>query len=424
MFVDEITIKLIAGKGGDGCTSFHHEKCMPNLGPDGANGGHGASIIFEVDKGLRTLVDLRYNKIIKGEKGENGKGSNRTGADAKDVIIKVPEGTTIYEASTNLVIVDLIHDKQRYTVATGGRGGRGNKAFATHENPAPKTSEYGEPGEEKIIKCELKVLADVGLVGFPSVGKSTLLSVISSSKPKIAAYHFTTLAPNLGVVKLRDNRSFVMADLPGLIEGAADGIGLGLKFLRHAERTKIIAHVVDMGSSEGRNPIEDYKIINTEIKKYGKKLAQKPMVVIANKMDLPEAEVNLQAFKTAYPEVKVIPISAMYQKNIDEAMNTLMDMVLSTEENKLYTEEDYASHVVYKYENQLPFTIKKVDGMWRVSGSEITKLFKMTKFTEDESVARFSRKLKGMGVEEALINAGANLQDDVEIEGYVFKFKD
>lgn len=424
MFVDEITIKLIAGKGGDGCTSFHHEKCMPNLGPDGANGGHGASIIFEVDKGLRTLVDLRYNKIIKGEKGENGKGSNRTGADAKDVIIKVPEGTTIYEASTNLVIVDLIHDKERYTVATGGRGGRGNKAFATHENPAPKTSEYGEPGEEKIIKCELKVLADVGLVGFPSVGKSTLLSVISSSKPKIAAYHFTTLAPNLGVVKLRDNRSFVMADLPGLIEGAADGIGLGLKFLRHAERTKIIAHVVDMGSSEGRNPIEDYKIINTEIKKYGKKLAQKPMVVIANKMDLPEAEVNLQAFKTAYPEVKVIPISAMYQKNIDEAMNTLMDMVLSTEENKLYTEEDYASHVVYKYENQLPFTIKKVDGMWRVSGSEITKLFKMTKFTEDESVARFSRKLKGMGVEEALINAGANLQDDVEIEGYVFKFKD
>ncbi len=424
MFVDEITIKLIAGKGGDGCTSFHHEKCMPNLGPDGANGGHGASIIFEVDKGLRTLVDLRYNKIIKGEKGENGKGSNRTGADAKDVIIKVPEGTTIYEASTNLVIVDLIHDKQRYTVATGGRGGRGNKAFATHENPAPKTSEYGEPGEEKIIKCELKVLADVGLVGFPSVGKSTLLSVISSSKPKIAAYHFTTLAPNLGVVKLRDNRSFVMADLPGLIEGAADGIGLGLKFLRHAERTKIIAHVVDMGSSEGRNPIEDYKIINTEIKKYGKKLAQKPMVVIANKMDLPAAEVNLKAFKTAYPEVKVIPISAMYQKNIDEAMNTLMDMVLSIEENELYTEEDYASHVVYKYENQLPFTIKKVDGMWRVSGSEITKLFKMTKFTEDESVARFSRKLKGMGVEEALINAGANLQDDVEIEGYVFKFKD
>lgn len=424
MFVDEITIKLIAGKGGDGCCSFHHEKCMPNLGPDGANGGHGASIIFEVDKGLRTLVDLRYNKIIKGEKGENGKGSNRTGADARDVVIKVPEGTTVYDAETGLVIVDLIRDKERFTVATGGRGGRGNKAFATHENPAPKTSEYGEPGEEKTIKCELKVLADVGLVGFPSVGKSTLLSVISSSKPKIAAYHFTTLAPNLGVVKLQDNRSFVMADLPGLIEGAADGIGLGLKFLRHAERTKVIAHVVDMGSSEGRNPIEDYRIINTEIVKYGKKLAAKPMVVLANKMDLPAAEENLKLFQKTYPEAKVIPISAMYQKNVDEAIKTLMDMVDATEDMHLYDEEDYASHVVYKYENTLPFTVKKVNGMWRVEGAEITKLFKMTKFTEDESVARFSRKLKGMGVEEALLNAGATLQDDVEIEGYVFKFKD
>ena len=424
MFVDEITIKLIAGKGGDGCTSFHHEKCMPNLGPDGANGGHGASIIFEVDKGLRTLVDLRYNKIIKGEKGENGKGSNRTGADAEDVIIKVPEGTTVYDANTNLVLVDLIHDKQRFTVAAGGRGGRGNKAFATHDNPAPKTSEYGEPGEEKTIKCELKVLADVGLVGFPSVGKSTLLSVISASKPKIAAYHFTTLAPNLGVVKLKDNRSFVMADLPGLIEGAAEGIGLGLKFLRHAERTKIIAHVVDMGSSEGRDPISDFQIINTEIQKYGKKLAKKPMVVLANKMDLPGSEDNLAKFKEKYPDTLVIPISAMYQQNIDEAMETLMNMVEEVSPEELYDEEDYASHVVYKYENTSPFTIKKVNGIRQVSGDEISKLFKMTKFTEDESIARFSRKLKGMGVEEALINAGATLQDDVEIEGYVFKFKD
>lgn len=424
MFVDEITIKLIAGKGGDGCTSFHHEKCMPNLGPDGANGGHGANIIFEVDKGLRTLVDLRYNKIVKGEKGENGKGSNRTGADAKDIIIKVPEGTTVYDASTNLVLVDLTHDKERFVICHGGRGGRGNKAFATHENPAPKTSEYGEPGEEKTIKCELKVLADVGLVGFPSVGKSTLLSVISSSKPKIAAYHFTTLSPNLGVVKLKNNRSFVMADLPGLIEGAAAGIGLGLKFLRHAERTKVLAHVVDMGSSEGRNPIEDYRIINTEIAKYSKKMSKKPMIVLANKMDLPAAEDNLEKFKKTYPEAKVIPISAMYQDGIDKALEELMNIIEATPKIEIYDDEDYASHVVYKYENVLPFTIKKVNGMWRVEGSEITKLFKMTKFTEDESVARFSRKLKGMGVEEALLNAGATLNDDIEIEGYVFKFKD
>ena len=424
MFVDEITIKLIAGKGGDGCTSFHHEKCMPNLGPDGANGGHGANIIFEVDKGLRTLVDLRYNKIVKGEKGDNGKGANRTGADAKDIIIKVPEGTTVYDANTNLVLVDLTHDKERFMVCQGGRGGRGNKAFATHENPAPKTSEYGEPGEEKLIKCELKVLADVGLVGFPSVGKSTFLSVISASKPKIAAYHFTTLSPNLGVVKLNDGRSFVMADLPGLIEGAADGVGLGLKFLRHAERTKVLAHVVDMGSSEGRDPIRDYEIINTEINKYSKKMAGKPMIVLANKMDLPDAEANLEKFKKAYPDVEVIPISAIKQDGIDKAMTKLMDIIEKTPKNELYSEEDYASHVVYKYENVLPFTVKKVNGMWRVEGTEISKLFKMTKFTEDESVARFSRKLKGMGVEEALLNAGATLNDDIEIEGYVFKFKD
>ncbi len=424
MFVDEITIKLIAGKGGDGCCSFHHEKCMPNLGPDGANGGHGASIIFEVDKGLRTLVDLRYNKIIKGSKGENGKGSNRTGADAEDIIIKVPEGTTIYDNETGLVIVDLIHDKERFTVCKGGRGGRGNKAFATHDNPAPKTSEYGEPGEEKVIKCELKVLADVGLVGFPSVGKSTLLSVISASKPKIAAYHFTTLSPNLGVVKLKDNRSFVMADLPGLIEGASEGVGLGLKFLKHTMRCRIIAHVIDMGSSEGRNPIEDYEIINKEIAKYSSKLLKKAMIVLANKMDMPGADKNLEAFKQAYPDIDIIPISAINGDGIEEAMQRIADILDNTSSDNLFKEEDYASSVVYKYENKAPFTIQKINGIWTVSGAEITKLFKMTKFTEDESVARFSRKLKGMGVEEALLNAGATLNDDIEIEGYIFKFKD
>ena len=215
-----------------------------------------------------------------------------------------------------------------------------------------------------------------------------------------------------------------MADLPGLIEGAADGIGLGLKFLRHAERTKVLAHVVDMGSSEGRNPIEDYKIINNEIAKYSKKMTKKPMVVLANKMDLPDAEANLEKFKKTYPDAKVIPISAMYQNGIDNAMEELMNIIDATPKSEIYEAEDYASHVVYKYENVLPFTIKKVNGMWRVEGTEISKLFKMTKFTEDESVARFSRKLKGMGVEEALLNAGATLNDDIEIEGYVFKFKD
>ena len=261
MFVDEIQVKLIAGNGGDGCTSFHHEKSMANMGPDGGNGGRGANIIFEVDKGLKTLIDLRYHKIIKGDKGVNGKGSDRTGANAEDIIIKVPEGTTITDLDTNQVIADLIDDKSRFIVAHGGRGGKGNHAFATHDNPNPRFSENGEPGEIKFVKCELKVLADIGLVGFPSVGKSTLLSLISASKPKIAAYHFTTLSPNLGVVKLKDGRSFIMADLPGLIEGASEGLGLGLKFLKHTSRCKIIAHVIDMSGEEGRNPIEDYEII-------------------------------------------------------------------------------------------------------------------------------------------------------------------
>lgn len=275
MFVDETTIKLIAGKGGDGCTSFRREKYIPMGGPDGGNGGKGGDIIFEVDKGLKTLIDLRYKKIVKADKGMNGKGSSRHGKNAEDIIIKVPEGTTIYDADNNLVIADLIHDKEQVIVAHGGRGGRGNKAFATHSEPAPKFSELGCPGEELYIRCELKVMADVGLIGMPSVGKSTILSLISSAKPKIGAYHFTTLNPNLGVVKLEDNRSFVMADLPGLIEGAAEGAGLGLKFLRHAMRTRILVHVIDMGASEGRNPIEDYEKIRLEVEKYNEKLKNK-----------------------------------------------------------------------------------------------------------------------------------------------------
>ena len=257
MFVDELVIKVVAGKGGDGCTSFHREKCMPMGGPDGGNGGKGADIIFEVDKGLKTLVDLKYKKQGKGDKGVNGKGSNRHGANAEDVIIKVPQGTTVINTETNQIICDLIEDGESFVIAHGGRGGRGNKAFATQSEPAPKMSEYGEPGEELVVKCELKVLADVGLIGMPSVGKSTILSLISAASPKIASYHFTTLNPNLGVVKLRDQRTFVMADLPGLIEGASNGAGLGKKFLKHAMRTKILAHVIDMGSFEGRNPIKD-----------------------------------------------------------------------------------------------------------------------------------------------------------------------
>ena len=420
MFVDEIVVKLIAGNGGDGCTSFHHEKCMPNLGPDGGNGGRGASIIFEVDKGLKTLVDLRYHKIIKGDKGVNGKGSDRTGANAEDVIIKVPQGTTVTDADTGEFICDLIEDKQQCVVAKGGRGGKGNAAFATHDNPAPRISENGEPGEVKQVKCELKVLADVGLVGLPSVGKSTILSVISASKPKIAAYHFTTLNPNLGVVKLKDGRNFVMADLPGLIEGASEGLGLGLKFLRHASRTKVIAHVVDMGAEELRDPVEDFRVIQNEIEKYGHNLDKKKLVVIANKMDLPNAKDNLERFKKEYPNLDIIPISAYSLDGVEELVKKLADILDTVEPEEV----EISQEKVYKFEEEIPFTISKLDDAWLVEGEKITRLFKMTKFNEEESVIRFAKKLKNMGVEEALEEAGAQRGDDVVIEDYVFQFKD
>ena len=423
MFVDEIEIKVIAGKGGDGCTSFRREKCVPLGGPDGGNGGRGSNIIFRVDKGLKTLVDLRYNKLIKGTKGINGKGSNRNGANAEDIIIKVPMGTTVIDADTNLVLADLVNDNQEFIVAHGGRGGRGNKSFATQSEPAPKFSEYGEPGEERLLKCELKVLADVGLIGLPSVGKSTLLSMISAASPKIAAYHFTTLNPNLGVVKLHDE-TFVMADLPGLIENDSQGAGLGQKFLKHAMRTKVLAHVIDMGSSEGRDPIEDYKIIRKEIDSYNEKLANKKEIIIANKMDLDQANKNLEAFKKAYPDKEIIEISAAYQEGLDNLIKRLLELVKSINEEELYDETEFESHIIYKFNQDKPYTITNDNGIWVLKGKEIEKLFKMTKFTEDEAVLRFARKLRGMGVEQALEDAGAKRGDEVQILDFVFEFKE
>ena len=420
MFVDELTIKLLAGSGGDGCTSFRREKFVPMGGPDGGNGGKGASIIFEVDKNLKTLVDLSYRKIIKAPKGENGKGSNKYGKNAEDIIIAVPEGTTVINIETNEVMADLINDKERFVVAHGGRGGKGNKSFATHDVPAPKFSEKGEPGEEVIVKLELKVLADVGLIGMPSVGKSTLLSVISASKPKIAAYHFTTLNPNLGVVKLKNGDSFVMADLPGLIEGASNGVGLGIEFLKHAMRTRIIAHVVDMGSSEGRNPSQDYRVIREEIEKYSEILKNKKEVVIASKMDLADGSKNLEEFKKNYPNVEVIPISAFNMEGIDEMIERLMEILKETPKEELYPQESFK---VYKYEDNVPYKIKKDGNIWVVSGKEIETLLLMTKFNEDEGVLRFARKFKGMGIEDELEKMGAKVGDEVQILDYMFTFK-
>lgn len=420
MFIDNLVIKLIAGKGGDGCTSFRREKFVPMGGPDGGNGGKGADIIFTTDKSLKTLIDLSYKKIIKAPKGVNGQGSNKYGKSALDVIIKVPLGTTIYDNKTNKVIADLITEKDSLVVARGGRGGRGNKSFATPETPAPKLSEKGEPGEEKEIRLELKVLADVGLIGMPSVGKSSILALISSSKPKIASYHFTTLTPNLGVVTLKDHSRFVVADLPGLIKGASKGIGLGDEFLRHALRTKILAHVLDMGSSEGRDPLSDYEDIRKEIEKYSKVLAGKKEIIIANKMDLSKALENLKRFKAKYPDKQIIEISCYENKGIDLMLLEMARKLKEIPEVKLYDEKDY---VVYKYVEEVPFTITKENNVWVVKGHDIETLLKMTRFDENEAVERFARKFKGMGIEDELIKKGAKIGDEVQILDYLFIFK-
>ncbi len=424
MFVDEISIKVVAGKGGDGCTSFRREKYVAMGGPDGGNGGRGASIIFKVDKGLKTLIDLRYMKIIKGEKGENGKGANRQGANANDIIIKVPEGTTIVDKDTDLIIADLVDDNTEVVVAKGGRGGRGNAAFKTHSDNAPRISELGEPGEERFLKLELKVIADVGLIGFPSVGKSTILATISAARPKIASYHFTTLAPNLGVVKLKDNSSFIMADLPGLIEGAHTGVGLGHKFLRHAMRTRLLVHVIDMGSEEDRDPINDYLSIRKELEEYSDKLAKKKEIIVANKMDLPKALENLEKFKKKFKDKEIIPVSSVTNEGFEILINRCAEILEEINNTPLYEDDELESHIIYKFKNEKPFTITKDGDVWVLEGKELEKLFKMTRFNEDEAVIRFARKLKGMGVEEELEKLGAKRGDLVQICDYMFEFKE
>ena len=315
MFIDEVTVELYAGNGGNGCMAFRREKYIPMGGPYGGNGGKGSDIIFEVDEGLNTLIDLRYSRVIKGEKGANGEGKAKNGKNATDVVIKVPLGTIITDTDTNLIIADLTKKGDRVVVASGGRGGRGNIAFATRTNPAPNFAENGEPGEYRKVRVELKLLADVGLVGLPSVGKSTIISKISASKPKIAAYHFTTLTPNLGVVKV-DSRSFVVADLPGLIENASLGEGLGDRFLKHIERTRVIAHVVDMGALEGRNPYDDYLLINKELENFNPSILEKPQIIIANKMDMEGAQENLKKFKENVKDVPIFEVSAISSEGL------------------------------------------------------------------------------------------------------------
>lgn len=430
MFVDDVTIKVEAGNGGDGCLAFRREKYIPMGGPFGGNGGRGGSIIFRVDEGLHTLLDLRYQKLFKATKGENGKGKGMDGADAKDVIVKVPPGTVVTDTETGLILADLKHNGDEVVVAKGGRGGRGNMAFKTQSNPAPNYAENGEPGEKKTLHVELKLLADVGLVGLPSVGKSTILSMVSRSKPKIAAYHFTTLSPNLGVVKARNGRSFVIADLPGLIEGASEGAGLGDRFLRHIERTKVIAHVIDMGGVEGRDAYDDYVTICSELGKFSQKLLQKPSIIIANKMDVEGAEARLKEFKKKVTGIPIYEISAMKREGLENVLDALADLIdQSKETDEIYEDDQYESHVLYKFQKEAPYTITKEretkDGaVWIIKGAALEKLLRMTNFSTDEAAYRFARKLAKLGVDDKLREMGAKSGDIVQILDFSFDFKE
>lgn len=420
MFVDEVVVEVSAGRGGDGCMAFRREKYIAMGGPFGGNGGKGGDIKFKADEGLRTLIDLRYQKHVKGNPGMNGQGKNKNGKNAEDTIVKVPVGTTVKDYDTGMIIGDLTYHGEEIVVSYGGRGGRGNVTLATRSNPCPSYCERGEPGEERKVKVELRMLADVGLVGLPSVGKSTLLSMITNANPKIAAYHFTTLSPNLGVVSTKDY-SYTVADLPGLIEGASDGLGLGHKFLKHIERTKIIAHIVDMSGMEGRDPYDDYITIRRELEKFSPKLLNKTEIILANKMDLESSHKNLEKFKEKV-KVPVYEMSAILNQGLDEVIEALAELIKNTKDEVLFEESVQESHVLYQFKKEKPFSIIKDKNVYVIKGETIEKLFKMTNFNTEEALIRFSHKLRKMGVDDELEKMGIQEGDIVRILDYEFEY--
>ncbi|CAK1228141.1 GTPase ObgE [Fructobacillus cardui] len=433
-FVDQAQVELKAGKGGDGIVSFRHEKFVAMGGPFGGDGGHGGSIILKVDEGLRTLMDFRYNRHFKAQSGGNGGTKGMTGASADDRVIKVPQGTIVTDADTGEVLGDLVRPDQTLLVARGGRGGRGNIRFATPANPAPELSENGEPGQTRQIKLELRVLADVGLVGFPSAGKSTLLSVVSNAKPKIAAYHFTTIDPNIGMVRLGDNRDFVMADLPGLIEGASQGVGLGFQFLRHVERTRVILHLVDMSGIEGQDPYVQYKKILTELKEYDPTILERPQIVVATKMDMPDSEElfakfqeQVQADSGLAKTPEIVSISAVTHDGVDALLRKTADLLDQAPVPTAYQqEEETTEEKIYQYKKQAPVVSVDWDdelSCWLISGPEVEKLAAMTNMQREATIMRFARQLRHMGVDDKLREAGAEDGDDVRINNTNFVFE-
>lgn len=421
-FIDRVKIYVQAGTGGNGTVAFRREAHVPKGGPSGGDGGRGGSVIFVATNSLSTLLDLRYYREYKAQNGEKGHAKKMHGADADDLVIRVPVGTCVYDDDTGNIIADLTKDGQRAVIAKGGRGGRGNARFASSRNPAPKICENGEPGEKFNLRVELKLLADVGLVGFPSVGKSTLLSVVSKARPQIADYHFTTIVPNLGVVQVKDGRSFVMADLPGLIEGASQGKGLGHQFLRHIERCRVIVHIIDMSGSEGRDPYEDYVTINKELGEYEYRLLERPQIIVANKMDGDEAEENLKKFKEKLGDQKVFPIIAPIHEGIDAVLYAVAD-ALETAPGFFNQEEEQES-VLYTYkEEEKPFTIhNKGNGVWEVTGKKVERLVQMASFTTDDGFQRFALQIRNMGIDDALREAGCEDGDTVRLYDFEFEF--
>lgn len=421
-FIDRVKIYVQAGTGGNGTVAFRREAHVPKGGPSGGDGGRGGSVIFVATNSLSTLLDLRYYREYKAQNGEKGHAKKMHGADADDLVIRVPVGTCVYDDDTGNIIADLTKDGQRAVIAKGGRGGRGNARFASSRNPAPKICENGEPGEKFNLRVELKLLADVGLVGFPSVGKSTLLSVVSKARPQIADYHFTTIVPNLGVVQVKDGRSFVMADLPGLIEGASQGKGLGHQFLRHIERCRVIVHIIDMSGSEGRDPYEDYVTINKELGEYEYRLLERPQIIVANKMDGDEAEENLKKFKEKLGNQKVFPIIAPIHEGIDAVLYAVADALETAPD--FFNQEEEQESVLYTYkEEEKPFTIhNKGNGVWEVTGKKVERLVQMASFTTDDGFQRFALQIRNMGIDDALREAGCEDGDTVRLCDFEFEF--
>lgn len=424
MFVDQVKVFIKAGNGGDGIVSFRHEKYVAYGGPFGGDGGRGGDVIFEADPGMTTLLDLRYHRKLIAQNGEKGKNKRMHGANGESRVVKVPLGTLVKRLDNGAIVADLTEPFQQQVVAKGGRGGRGNCHFKSARNTAPKYAESGREGEEYEAIVELKVLADVGLVGFPSVGKSTFLEAVTRAKPEIGDYPFTTITPNVGVVQTQDGRSFILADLPGLIEGASQGKGLGHQFLKHIERCRVIIHVLDMGGEEGRDPVEDYRVINEELKNYHFRLMERPQIVVANKMDLENAQENLARFKAAYPDVPVYETTTIIHEGLDPVLRKAADLLATTPAFPLEAEDGKETGVVYKFEEKKKDVeiTELAPHVWEIRGPKIEKAFDIKKLNTEEDYYLFANRMRYMGVDKMLRDAGVQDGDTVRLDGFEFEF--